>query len=173
MPPLQSNQCHLRRNQPNNMALFKRGSIWWYEFLFAGRRIRESAKTGSKTVAKLAEQNRRRELEGGFNGIQDKREERIRNITEMGRCPQCGYSGSFFERIIESNAFAEIAASAKRAPTTVTELQRAIDRSWPGLLDDAAILCLCEADPTIELRAINCPKCGHQWLSTRTHAESP
>lgn len=67
------------------MALFKRGSIWWYEFLFAGRRIRESAKTGSKTVAKLAEQNRRRELEGGFNGIQDKREERIRSIREIGR----------------------------------------------------------------------------------------
>jgi len=67
------------------MALFKRGDIWWYEFLFAHRRIRESAKTTSKTVAKLAEQNRRRELEGGFNGIQDNREQRIRTIRELGR----------------------------------------------------------------------------------------
>jgi integrase len=67
------------------MALFKRGGIWWYEFLFARRRIRESAKTTSKTVAKLAERNRRRELEGGFNGIQDKREERIRSIRELSR----------------------------------------------------------------------------------------
>src|SRR5258706_9173586 len=67
------------------MALFKRGGIWWYEFLFARRRVRESAKTTSKTVAKLAEQKRRRELEGGFNGIQDKREERIRSISELGR----------------------------------------------------------------------------------------
>jgi hypothetical protein len=66
------------------MALFKRGGICWYEFLFAGRRIRESAKMTSKTVAKLAEQNRRRELEGGFNGIQDKREERIRSVRELG-----------------------------------------------------------------------------------------
>lgn len=66
------------------MALFKRGGIWWYEFLFARRRVRESAKTASKTVAKLAEQGRRRELEGGFNGIHDKREERIRNIRELG-----------------------------------------------------------------------------------------
>jgi hypothetical protein len=51
------------------MALFKRGGTWWYEFLFARRRVRESTKTTSKTVAKLAEQNRRRELEGGSMGF--------------------------------------------------------------------------------------------------------
>jgi integrase len=67
------------------MALFKRGKIWWYEFLFARRRVRESAKTTSKTVAKLAEQKRRRQLEDGFNGVEDNREERIRTIKELGR----------------------------------------------------------------------------------------
>src|SRR5882762_3930482 len=44
------------------MGLFRRGNIWWYEFLFARRRVRESARTMSKTVAKQAEQNRHREL---------------------------------------------------------------------------------------------------------------
>src|SRR5271154_4464871 len=67
------------------MALFRRGNIWWYEFLFARRRVRESAKTTSKTVAKQAEQNRRRELERGFNGVEDVREERIRSIKEIAR----------------------------------------------------------------------------------------
>ena len=67
------------------MALFKRGNTWWYEFLFARRRVRESAKTTSKTVAKLAEQNRRRELERGFNGVEDVRDERIRSLKEIGR----------------------------------------------------------------------------------------
>jgi hypothetical protein len=67
------------------MALFKRGNIWWYEFLFARRRVRESAKTTSKTVAKLAEQKRRRQLEDGFNGVDDNREERIRSVKELGR----------------------------------------------------------------------------------------
>jgi hypothetical protein len=67
------------------MALFKRGKTWWYEFLFARRRVRESAKTGSKTVAKLAEQKRRRQLEDGFNGLEDNREKRIRNVKELGR----------------------------------------------------------------------------------------
>jgi integrase len=65
------------------MSLFQRGDIWWYEFLFGHRRVRESAKTTSKTVAKQAEQNRRRELERGFNGLEDKREDRIRSIKEM------------------------------------------------------------------------------------------
>lgn len=67
------------------MSLFQRGDIWWYEFLFARRRVRESAKTTSKTVAKQAEQNRRRELEWGFNGVEDAREERIRSIKEVAR----------------------------------------------------------------------------------------
>jgi integrase len=67
------------------MSLFRRGKTWHYEFMFAQRRVRESAKTTSRTVAKLAEQNRRRELEAGFNGIQDKREERIRSIRELSR----------------------------------------------------------------------------------------
>ena len=48
------------------MSLFRRGEIWWYEFWFAGRRIQESSKSASKTVAKSAEQKRRRELEAGL-----------------------------------------------------------------------------------------------------------
>jgi hypothetical protein len=65
------------------MALSQRGDIWWYEFLFGRQRIRESAKTTSKTVAKQAEQNRRRELERGFNGVVDAREDRIRPIKKI------------------------------------------------------------------------------------------
>ena len=65
------------------MALFRRGELWWYEFQFAGRRIRESTKTPSKTVAKQAEMNRRRELEKGFNGIEDHREDRVRSIKDL------------------------------------------------------------------------------------------
>jgi len=44
------------------MSIFKRGDVYWYHFLFAGRHIQESTKTHSKTLAKAAEQKRRREL---------------------------------------------------------------------------------------------------------------
>jgi len=51
--------------------------------MFAGKRIRESAKTRLKTIARMAEKNRRRELEEGFNGIADERDERIRTVKEL------------------------------------------------------------------------------------------
>ena len=51
------------------MSVFKRGGVYWFEFVFNGSRIRESAKTGSKTIARDAERQRRRELELGINGL--------------------------------------------------------------------------------------------------------
>lgn len=50
------------------MAVYRRGDVYWYEFIFAGKRVRESAKTNSRTVAKAGEQNRRRELEKTLEG---------------------------------------------------------------------------------------------------------
>jgi hypothetical protein len=51
------------------MSVYKRGNTYWYSFWFAGTYIQESAKTPSKTLAKEAERNRRRELEEGYNNI--------------------------------------------------------------------------------------------------------
>jgi hypothetical protein len=65
------------------MALFKRGGIWWYKFYFAGQPVRESSKSSSKTVAKNAEQQRRRELEAGFHNVKEVRQQRIRRLSEI------------------------------------------------------------------------------------------
>lgn len=53
------------------MSVYRPGSarVWWYDFIFEGQRVRESAKTRSKTIAKDAEKARRRELEESYNGI--------------------------------------------------------------------------------------------------------
>jgi hypothetical protein len=53
------------------MALFKYPGrkIWWYEFRFAGQTVRESAKTRSITLARRAENARKRELEESYNGL--------------------------------------------------------------------------------------------------------
>lgn len=55
------------------MSVYRRGDVWWYKFRFNGQAIRESADTGSKTVAREAERVRRRELEEGLNGIRRQR----------------------------------------------------------------------------------------------------
>jgi hypothetical protein len=83
----------------------KHTKIWYYEFIFAGRLIKESAKTTSKTVAKEAEKKRKRELEQGFNGLADSREERIRNVTELATT----FLGDYTIRQPKSAKFAEYA----------------------------------------------------------------
>lgn len=54
----------------------KNSKVWWYDFIFGGQRVRESAKTRSKTLAREAERARRREMEQNYNGI--KRRERAK-----------------------------------------------------------------------------------------------
>jgi integrase len=51
--------------------LEKRGKqgIWYYSFEFGGKRIHESSKSTSKTVARDAERSRRRQLENSWNQI--------------------------------------------------------------------------------------------------------
>src|SRR6516162_1834256 len=51
--------------------IYKRGKsgIYSYRFRFAGHMIHESARTKSKTLAREAERQRRRELEERINGI--------------------------------------------------------------------------------------------------------
>jgi integrase len=80
----------------------KAASVWWYKFYFAGQYIRESAKTTSKTLAKQAEQKRHRDLEEGFNGLVDRRDDRIRTLSELAGAYLTGYklrarSGAFAE----------------------------------------------------------------------------
>ncbi len=45
-----------------------RSAVWWYEFNFAGRRVRESSKSTRKTIATQAEENRRKELQRAYAG---------------------------------------------------------------------------------------------------------
>ncbi len=89
------------------MSIFERGGVYWYDFYFAGRRFRESTKSPSKTLAKIAEQNRRRELEEGFNNLKDTRRNRIRTIEDLAE-------DFFFQyklRLPQSAVFAEYALS--------------------------------------------------------------
>ena len=55
------------------MGLYKRGGVWWDEFVFRIQRIRESTGSDSKTLAIRAERQRRRELEESANGVREAR----------------------------------------------------------------------------------------------------
>lgn len=51
------------------MSVFRRGKIFWYEFNFGHRRIRESTKSKSKRLALEAERQRRRQIEESWNRV--------------------------------------------------------------------------------------------------------
>src|SRR5215472_9057945 len=64
------------------MGLIKRGKIWWYRFSFEGRLIQKSTKTDNKKLAKVAEENHRKELIEGVIGA-DTRRERLQLIKDV------------------------------------------------------------------------------------------
>ena len=61
----------------------KESEIWWYDFLFAGKRRRASTGTSRKTLAVEAERSRRLELERALSGLPTEApENRIRAVSE-------------------------------------------------------------------------------------------
>jgi integrase len=68
------------------MAVYKRGGVYWFNFIYAGKRIQKSAKSRSKTVAKLAEKDYRDMLERVHAGIPaERRADRVRSVAEITR----------------------------------------------------------------------------------------
>src|SRR5262249_17379397 len=74
------------------MSIYLRGNTYWYEFIYRGRRIQESAGTTSKTVAREAEKNRRKELERASVGLPSQQPaERIRSISALLKTYEAAY----------------------------------------------------------------------------------
>ena len=64
----------------------RQSSIWWYQFRIGGRRVRESTGTDKITLAKKAEERRRRELERALVGLPaNEPDRRLRTVREVLR----------------------------------------------------------------------------------------
>lgn len=73
------------------MALYRRGRIWWYEFVFNGERIRESTKQGNKRIAEQIEAAKRTQLAKGEVGIEERK-----------KVPTLAEFAARFERFIDT-----------------------------------------------------------------------
>jgi hypothetical protein len=115
----------------------KESEIWWYNFTFAGRCIQESSKSPRKTVAQDAEKKRRRELERAFNDVTDRRQDRIKMISEVAtkflddyklRNPKSGtfaeYAIGHLKRLIGSMMVVDLAATAVKDYQTARSKKR-------------------------------------------------
>ncbi|MCC6860860.1 MAG: site-specific integrase [Bryobacterales bacterium] len=77
----------------------KQAKVWWYEFIFAGRRVKESSKSTRKTIAEESERNKRLELERALAGIPtEKREDRIRTVATALEDYRKGYGVNHREK---------------------------------------------------------------------------
>jgi integrase len=52
--------------------IYKRGDVYWYKFMWSGKLVRESAKTGNPRTARQIESARKTELAKGEVGIKDR-----------------------------------------------------------------------------------------------------
>lgn len=65
---------------------------WWYEFVYCGERIRESAKTTRKTIAENAEKDHRLRLERAHAGMATEApKQRIKTVAEVLRTYEAQY----------------------------------------------------------------------------------
>jgi hypothetical protein len=55
------------------MAIYKRGKVYWYKFMWQGKLVRESTKQGNDKVARQMEAAHRTSLAKGEVGIREKR----------------------------------------------------------------------------------------------------
>src|SRR5690349_1846643 len=110
------------------MSVFKRGKWYHYEFVFNGKRIQESARTSSKSLAIEAERQRRRELEQISIGVPvDKRTTRMRLVREA------------VDKYLETYGVNHRSASCVFATNRLTHVRRLLGATLLGELDENAI----------------------------------
>lgn len=128
------------------MAVFPRGGVYWYEFWFAGQRVRESAKTTSKTLAKEAEKNRRRELEEAFNNITDRRHERIRTFRDMAE----EFFNSYKIRLTRRSWILPATFRSRCSSTTATFAWKRNATHWRRSSGSSAVLTIRTGRPAVQ-----------------------
>jgi hypothetical protein len=75
------------------MSVYRRGGTLWFKFRFAGKIIRESAKTRSLPIARRAARERRKQVELGYNNLLDEdRSQRVQTLNEAAESYEKSYA---------------------------------------------------------------------------------
>jgi integrase len=69
------------------MAIFKRGRIYWYHFVFNGQHVQESTKQGNPRVARQMEAAHRTSLAKGEMGIRERKQIPLRDFLKQDFLP--------------------------------------------------------------------------------------
>ena len=84
-----------------NTGARKQQAVWWYDFIFAGKRYRSSTEQTLKTLAVEFEKNERRRLERALAGLPTEQPTlRIRSVSEALKAYREGYETGHREKSI-------------------------------------------------------------------------
>ena len=90
------------------MTLYRRGGVWWYEFVFRGHRIRESTKLRNKELARKVEAAKRNAMALGAAGVQHVPEPMLFNKAAEAYLLDREPHWSAKTREMHSNSFAHL-----------------------------------------------------------------
>jgi integrase len=79
------------------MSVIKRGGVYWYEFQFMGQRIRESAHTGNRELARSIERARRTAMEESAGGVKRRKPLLFRKAGKTWLAGNAHWSESYRE----------------------------------------------------------------------------
>jgi hypothetical protein len=71
----------------NQMAIFKRGRIYWYHFVFNGKHVQNSTKQGNPRVARQIEAAHRTALAKGEVGFREQKNISLRDFLKLDFLP--------------------------------------------------------------------------------------
>lgn len=99
--------------------IYKRGNVWWYEFVWEGDRIRESTKQGDKRVAAQIEAAKRTQLAKGEVGIKERK------------------AAPTLKRFIEDSFLKHLEATKAEEPNTIAFYTACANNllAWPKLAE--------------------------------------
>src|SRR5215467_4167829 len=79
----QSSAQKVENHKEESMSIYKRGNVYWYDFVFNGERHQGSTKQGNQRVAQQIEAAERTRLAKGEAGIKDRKP--IPTFSEFGK----------------------------------------------------------------------------------------
>lgn len=107
--------------------------------------VRESSKSASKTLAKTAEQNRKRELEEGYNNVTDTRRDRVRTVSDFAdeylnayklRHPQSATFADYAVKHIKRVTGSRMLVDCNEAVVTSYQNERLSEGAAPKTIND-------------------------------------
>ena len=107
-----------------NMALYKRGNVWWYEFWYKGRRYREGVGHSKKQAESVLAKRKTEVRENRFFDVKKETNTSFDALAEEYLRYSCGNKKSYWRDVISAKHLKQYFASRRLADITPRIVER-------------------------------------------------